>query len=162
MQPRDRLADPRAGVAPRPGGGDTYAGSPTDAAYDESVISEVIRPAAIVPEEAARAILVELSLNSVHAGGLWRAEPSRWNRYDLPWVSTHDPGESCLLGSIQVAYGTPTKYEITIYRVSITRRGAELGFGVQGLTDEALSHGELSLAQCPRASVQPPPRPYRF
>ncbi len=162
MQPRDRLADARAGVAGSAPGADAYAGSPTDAAYDESVISEVIRPAAIVPEEAARAILVELSLNSVHAGGLWRAEPSRWNRYDLPWVSTHDPGESCLLGSIQVAYGTPTKYEITIYRVSITRRGAELGFGVQGLTDEALSHGDLSLAQCPRASVQPPPRPFRF
>ena len=77
-------------------------------------------------EEAARVILVELSLNSIHAGGLWRAEPSRWNRYDRPWVSTQDPGDACLLGSIQVAYGTPTKYEITIYRVSITRRGEEL------------------------------------
>jgi hypothetical protein len=158
---RDRLAG-----APRPApfGAETvaYAGSPSDSAYDESVISEVIRPAAIVPEEAARAILVELSLNSVHSGGVWRAEPSRWNRYDRPWTSVQDPGDSCLLGSIQVAYGTPTKYEITIYRVSITRPGAELGFTVQGLTDEALGHGDLSLAQCPRASVQPPPRPFRF
>ena len=165
MHRRDRLAGAPAGSRPTAASGadaDAYAGSPSDVAYDESVISEVIRPAAIVPEEAARAILVELSLNSVHAGGVWRAEPSRWNRYDRPWVSVHDPGESCLLGSIQVAYGTPTKYEITIYRVSITRRGAELGFGVQGLTDEALSHGDLSLAQCPRASVQPPPRPFRF
>ena len=141
---------------------DAYAGSPSDAAYDENVVSEVIRPAAIVPEEAARAILVELSLNSVHSGGLWRAEPSRWNRYDRPWASTQDPGDSCLLGSIQVAYGTPTKYEITIYRVHITRRGTELGLTVQGLTDEALGHGDLSLAQCPRADVQPPPRPFRF
>ena len=141
---------------------DAYAGSPSDAAYDENVVSEVIRPAAIVPEEAARAILVELSLNSVHSGGLWRAEPSRWNRYDRPWGSTQDPGESCLLGSIQVAYGTPTKYEITIYRVSITRRGAELGLTVQGLTDEALGHGDLSLAECPRAHVLAPPKPFRF
>ena len=91
------------------------------------MVSEVIRPAAIVPEEAARTILVELSLNSVHSGGLWRAEPSRWNRYDRPWVSPDDPGDACLLGSVQVAYGTPTKYEITIYRVSITRLGAERG-----------------------------------
>ena len=135
---------------------------PQDAAYDESVISEVIRPAAIVPEEAARTILVELSLNSVHSGGVWRAEPSRWNRYDRPWPRTDDPGEACLLGSIQVAYGTPTKYEITIYRVSITRLGADSGYTVAGLTDEALGYGELSLSQCPRAAVQPPPKPFRF
>ena len=165
MHRRDRLVDVPADPArhaPTAVDPDAYSGSPSDVAYDESVLSEVIRPAAIVPEEAARAILVELSLNSVHSGGLWRAEPSRWNRYDKPWASTHDPGDSHLLGSIQVAYGTPTKYEITIYRVLITRRGHELGLTVQGLTDEALSHGDLSLAQCPRASVQPPPRPYRF
>jgi hypothetical protein len=142
--------------------GDAYAGGADDVAYDENVVSEVIRPAAIVPEEGARAILVELSLNSVHSGGVWRAEPSRWNRYDRPWASTDDPGDSCLLGSIQVAYGTPTKYEITIYRVTITRLGRELGLTVQGLTDEALGHGELTLADCPRASIQPPPKPFRF
>jgi hypothetical protein len=156
---RDHFSARPASAMPTAAG---FAGDTDDAAYDESVISEVIRPAAIVPEEAARAILVELSLNSVHSGGVWRAEPSRWNRYDRPWNSTEDPGESNLLGSIQVAYGTPTKYEITIYRVSITRRGTELGLTVQGLTDEALGHGELTLAQCPRASIQPPPKPFRF
>jgi hypothetical protein len=162
---RNRLVDAPADTArqtPSAADPDAYSGSPSDVAYDENVVSEVIRPAAIVPEEAARAILIELSLNSIHSGGLWRAEPSRWNRYDRPWASTQDPGEACLLGSIQVAYGTPTKYEITIYRVSITRPGEELGFTVQGLTDEALGHGDLSLAQCPRASVMPPPRPFRF
>jgi hypothetical protein len=162
---RDRLVDAPAGSAPSAPSAvdpDAYSGSPSDVAYDENVVSEVIRPAAIVPEEAARAILVELSLNSVHSGGLWRAEPSRWNRYDRPWSSSHDPGDSCLLGSIQVAYGTPTKYEITIYRVSITRRGTELGLTVQGLTDEALGHGDLTLSQCPRAQIQAPPRPFRF
>jgi hypothetical protein len=147
---RDRLVDVPAGPhrhATDASDPDAYAGSPADAAYDENVVSK---------------ILVELSLNSVHSGGLWRAEPSRWNRYDSPWLSTQDPGESILLGSIQVAYGTPTKYEITIYRVTITRRGTELGLTVQGLTDEALGHGDLSLAQCPRADVQPPPKPFRF
>jgi hypothetical protein len=163
VQHYDHLARPLGGASAVAGASATpYDGDSDDLAYDESVVSEVIRPAAIVPEEAARAILVELSLNSVHSGGVWRAEPSRWNRYDRPWVSTDDPGDSCLLGSIQVAYGTPTKYEITIYRVSITRRGTELGFTVQGLTNEALGHGDLTLADCPRASIQPPPKPFRF
>ena len=43
-----------------------------------------------------------------------------------------------LIGSVQVAYGTPTRYELTIYRVTITRRGQELGWTVESLTDEAL------------------------
>jgi hypothetical protein len=163
VQHYDHLARPLGGASAVAGASATpYDGDSDDLAYDESVVSEVIRPAAIVPEEAARAILVELSLNSVHSGGVWRAEPSRWNRYDRPWVSTDNPGDSCLLGSIQVAYGTPTKYEITIYRVSITRRGTEAGFTVQGLTNEALGHGDLTLADCPRASIQPPPKPFRF
>jgi hypothetical protein len=133
-----------------------------DDTYDEGVVTEVIRPAAIVPEEAARAILVELSYNSVSAGGLWLAEPSRWNRYDKPWPSDHDPGDAGLIGSIQVAYGTPTKYEITIYRVTITRLGSGLGWSVQKVSDEALGFGELTLAQCPRACLAWPPKPFRY
>jgi len=133
-----------------------------DDTYDEGVITEVIRPAAVVPEESARAILVELSLHSVHGGGRWLGEPSRWSRYDRPWDSPTDPGEAGLLGTIQVAYGTPTKYEITIYRVTITRRGQELGWTVESLTDEALGFGDLTLEQCPKATLAPPPHPFRF
>jgi hypothetical protein len=133
-----------------------------DDSYDEGVITEVIRPAAIVPEESARAILVELSLHSVLAGGKWLGEPSRWCRYDRPWDSPTDPGTSGLLGTIQVAYGTPTKYEITIYRVTVTRLGSHLGCSVASLSDEALGFGGLTLAQCPRASLSAPPKPYRF
>src|SRR5512135_3537213 len=128
-----------------------------DAPYDDGAITEVIRPAAIVPEEAARSILMELSLNSVTAGGVWLGQPSRWDRYDRPWLGPDQPGDAALIGSIQVAYGTPTKYEITIYRVAITRYGFELGWRVQSLSDEALSFGDLTLAQCPRAALTAPP-----
>jgi hypothetical protein len=34
-------------------------------AYDEGVVTEVIRPAAVVPEQAARRVLVELALRGV-------------------------------------------------------------------------------------------------
>jgi hypothetical protein len=129
---------------------------------DPGSITEVIRPAAVVPEEAARTILVELSLNSVLDGGLWHGQPSRWDRFDRPWRSPEDAGAAALLGSIQVAYGTPTKYEITIYRVTVTREGSALGWTVQALSDEALSFGGLTLEMCPRAALTPPPRPFRF
>lgn len=136
-------------------------GPKLDEAYDAGTVSAVIRPAAIVPEDAARAILLELSMHSIHSDGLWLAEPSRWNRYDRPNDPSADQPPR-LIGTIQVAYGTPTKYEITIYRVSITRTGVELGWTVSSLTDEALAFGDLTLAQCPRATLAAPPEPYWY
>lgn len=134
---------------------------PTENPADLTAIGEALRPAAIVPEEAARAILVELSAHDVTSGGLWQAEPSRWNRYDRPWESTHHRGKAGLIGSLQIAYGTPTKYDITIYRVTITLHGLQLGWSVQTLSNEALAFGDLTLAQCPRAELLTPPRPFR-
>lgn len=133
-----------------------------DDAYDDAYVSEVIRPAAVVPEDAAREILVELALDDVGAGGHWRAEPSRWSRYDRPWTSATDPGGAVLVGILQVAYGTPTRYEITIYRVTITTPGAALGWTVVSLSDDALGLGGLTLDDCPRASLAAPPKPFRF
>ena len=130
--------------------------------YDEGSVSEVIRPAAIVPEESARAILVELALQDVLRGGPWESAPNLWSRYDRPWQGPGNPLGAELIGSIQVAYGTPTKYEITIYRVTVSRFGAENGWSVNTLTDDALRFGNLSLEDCPRASLTPPPKPFRF
>lgn len=132
-------------------------------AYDEGVVTEVIRPSAVVPEQAARLVLVELAMRDVRAGGVWHARPSLWRRYDRPWdAADGTEGSARLLGTIQVAYGTPTRYEITIYRCTITRTGAELGLAVLSLCDEALNFGGLLLATCPRADLKPPPKPFRF
>lgn len=128
----------------------------------EADVTEVIRPAAIVPEEAARSILVELALRDTTNGGLWSADPGRWARYDMPWRSPDDPGGAHLLGTIQIAYGTPTRYEITIYRATITAHASRLGWTVVSLCDAALSLGGLTLERCPRAALKAPPRPFRY
>jgi hypothetical protein len=129
-------------------------------ALDDGVVTEVIRPAAIVPETSARAILFEMAMRDVRAGGHWHAEPSLWRRYDQPWEDTQ-PGMARLLGTLQVAYGTPTRYAITIYRVTITAEGSRHGYDVTKLSDEALAFGGLTLASCPRAQLQAPPPPFR-
>lgn len=131
-------------------------------AYDEGAVSEVIRPSAIVPEDAARSVLVELALRDVHNGGVWQASPTLWSRFDQPWTGGGSPGSAELIGSLHVAYGTPTKYEITIYRVTVTRFGTSMGVTVNSLCDEALGLGGLTLASCPRASLATPPKPFRF
>lgn len=131
-------------------------------AYGDGAITEVIRPAAILPEDAARAVVSELMLRDARLGGTWVADPSSWRRYDRAWDGAHDSeGTAQLLGNMQVIYGTPTRYEITIFRATITPYGAEQGWSVERLCDEALGFGGLTLADCPRASMAAPPPVFR-
>ncbi len=131
--------------------------------YDDGVVTEVIRPAAILPEHAARAVLAELALLDVRVDGRWHAEPTLWRRYERACgQGEHIPPETALLGTIQVAYGTPTRYEITIYRATITQLGTISGWTVESLCDEALGFAGLDLATCPRAALSQPPPPYRM
>jgi len=46
--------------------------------YGDGAVSEIIRPAAIVPEDAARAILAALNERSIEKGGHWVATARQW------------------------------------------------------------------------------------
>jgi hypothetical protein len=131
-------------------------------AYEDVAVTEVIRPAAVLPEQAARTVLVELALRDVRSNGVWWSSPALWQRWDRPWDTAEEPGSSQLLGSLQVSYGSPTRYDITIFRATITQHGAGLGWGVETLCDEALGFGGFTLAECPRAELTPPPKPFRI
>jgi hypothetical protein len=129
---------------------------------DDGIVTEVIRPAAIIPETAARIIVRELEARSPAAGGVWTATTRIWNRFEAPGVDGDGEPTAALIGRMEVAYGTPTRYEITIYRATLTSVGTASGWTVESLCDEPLSFGGLRLATCPRASLRPPPRPFRF
>jgi hypothetical protein len=131
-------------------------------AYDDVAISAVIRPAAVLPESAARVVLVELALRDVRHDGQWWSSPTLWRRYDRPWDGPEDQGASELIGSLQVTYGTPMRYSITIFRATVTPFGAEHGWSVEALCDEALGFGGFCLADCPRADLAPPPKPFQM
>lgn len=142
---------------------DEWFGFVAAEAPDEGVVTEVIRPAAVIPEEAARTILMELALRDVRVGGQWDAEPTVWRRFDTAWNGVNGtPGTAELLGTIQIAYGVPTRYEITLFRATITSLGGQHGWSVKDLCDEALGFGALTLETCPRADLKPPPRPFHF
>ena len=131
-------------------------------AFDQGAITEVIRPSVRLDECAARAVLFELVLCDVRSGGFWDASPSLWKHYDAPWARHDDPSSANLLGSIQVAYGTPTKYEITIYRVTVTADGSRAGWTVEALCNQALGFAGLTLASCPRVVLAPPPKRFEL
>ncbi len=123
----------------------------------------VIRPSAVLDERAARQVVAELELRDVARGGVWSASPGLWQRYDRPWDGVGGSrGTAELLGSIGAVYGTPSKYEITIYRVTTTDHGRETGWTLEALCDDALQYAGLTLATCPRAALVAPPSPDPF
>jgi hypothetical protein len=129
-----------------------------------SGIQAVIRPAAVLPERAAQLILSALNGQDVSRGGVWNTTTTLWQRYDRPWDGQlGSRGNSVLIGSIAVIYGTPTRGSITVYRAAVTGEGLDLGWTTDALCDEAFAYAGLTLANCPRAALQQPPRrdPFR-
>ena len=123
----------------------------------------VIRPSAVLGEKAARAVVAELEYRDVGRGGVWSASSGLWQRYDVPWNGVGGTrGTAKLVGSIAAVYGTPSKYDITIYRVTTTDFGREAGWTVERLCDDALQYAGLTLATCPRAALVAPPTPDPF
>ena len=120
--------------------------------------TEVIRPAAVLPEQSAVRIVSALQELDVTRGGLWNATSSVWQRYDRPWdLHTGQRGSAQLVGTIAVAYDTPSRYHITVYRVTVTEHGLASGWTVTRMCDDALAHGGLTLATCPRAELTAAP-----
>jgi hypothetical protein len=121
--------------------------------------TEIIRPAAVLPEQAAIRILDALRMGDVSRGGMWNATSALWQRYSKPWDAlTGLRGDAELVGTICVAYDTPTRFTITVYRVTVTAAGVAAGWSVTRLCDDAFGYGGLTLANCPRAELRAPSR----
>jgi hypothetical protein len=118
----------------------------------------VIRPAAVLREQEAAKVLAQLEQMDVSLGGVWNVVPGLWQRYDKPWDGDAGMmGGARLMGTIGVMYGSPSRHDITIYRVTVTSDGAASGWSVESLCDDALVHAGLTLAQCPRVDLLAPP-----
>ena len=114
----------------------------------------VIRPSAVLPARVARVVVAELESRDVSRGGVWSVSPGLWQRYDKAWDGVAGMrGSAQLVGTVGAVYGTPSKYDITIYRVTITSAGAAGGWTVEALCDDALQYADLTLASCPRTTL---------
>ena len=127
----------------------------------EFASQEVIRPAAVLSETAARLILQGLAQDDVRAGGHWWTRVGTWRRYASPWApGAAEPGDAVHVGTLSCVYDSPARYSVTVFRVSMTSYGLTQGWTTQSLCDEAFAHAGLTLADCPRASFASPPRPF--
>ena len=121
----------------------------------------VIRPAAVVPERAARQIMAWLEDHDVTGGGCWSHDVSYVQRFSGPFDGAAGMrGTAVLLGSIHMVWD---RWSATIYRANVTEAGAQAGLSVEKLCDQVLGVAGLSLATCPRADLvdAPVPDPFR-
>ena len=124
------------------------------------VQERVIRPAAVVPQRAARLIMSWLAARDVTCGGCWAHDVTYIKRFSGPFDGLAGMrGSSVLLGSLHITWD---KYSVTIFRVNLTDEGVAHGLTVDGLCDEVLGIAGLSLATCPRADLVSAPKPDPF
>ena len=117
-----------------------------------------IRPAAILPIDAATRIVSALEKLDVAKGGVWNATPGVWQRYDKPWDGpAGSRGTAELVGSIAVVYDRPRRNEITVYKATLTAAGKLQGWTTDKICNDALSWADLTLASCPRDELAEPP-----
>ena len=128
---------------------------------EEFASQEVIRPAAVLSEVHAKLILQGLATDDVQAGGHWWTRPGTWRRYETPWApGAGEPGDAVHVGTISCVYDSPARYCVTVFRVSMTSYGLRHGWTTESLCDDAFRHAGITLADCPRAALAAPPRPF--
>src|SRR4051794_41491054 len=79
-------------------------------------LTKVLRPAAVVPEASAAAIIEQLSTRDVARGGVWNVSATLWQRYSGAWDGIGGTtGSAGLIGSIPGPHETPGRNPHTIY-----------------------------------------------
>jgi hypothetical protein len=120
----------------------------------------VLRPSAVLPAWVAADVIESLEDRDVSLGGVWSAAIGLWQRYDKPFDGRWGArGGAQVVGSIAAVYGTPSRYDITLYRVTLTEHGRAEGWTHEALVNDALQYGHVTLAQLPRARSSEPPTP---
>lgn len=123
----------------------------------------VLRPSAVLPAWVAADVIQALEARDVAVGGVWSASVGLWQRYDRPWDGRWGArGGAQLVGAIGAVYGTPTRYDITLYRVTLTPHGQSEGWSHEALVNDALQYGRVTLAQLPRVRSSEAPPPLRL
>jgi len=116
-----------------------------------------VRPALVLPELQARALLDAANHEDVLAGGCFSAGPAGIQRWNGPWNGTDGTkGTALHLGSVDWTYDTPAKHWALIYRAMVTQEGIEAGettlsilLSVLGLTGLSIEGDRVQLATPP-------------
>ena len=123
------------------------------------MVATQVRPAIVLPDREARALLAAAEKADVSRGGCFSAGPAGVQVWSGPWnglLGRH--GDSKHLGSVDWSYDTPSRHYITVYRVLVTVQGHAAGVTPQALLDRVLA---LAGVEAPQDSLDLPVPPAR-
>ena len=132
-----------------------------------AVVALQVRPALVLPDREARALLSAAEHADVSRGGRFSAGPAGVQVWSGPWNgAAGSRGSAQHFGSVDWSYDTPNRHYITIYRVLVTGRGAAAGHDALGIlalvldlagipaSPEMLEHGVKIAGDPFRSSVR--------
>jgi hypothetical protein len=129
----------------------------TSEAVAVPALTSQVRPALVLPELQARALLDAASRADVTAGGCFRAGPAGIQAWSGPFDGPDGTrGAAIHYGSIDWTYDTPARHWAMIYRAMVTQDGIEHGESttsvlarVLGLTGLSIEGDRVQLATPP-------------
>lgn len=121
-------------------------------------LTSAVRPALVLPERQARALLEAADREDVGRGGCFAAGPAGVQVWSAPFDGAGgSKGSAVHLGSVDWTYDTPVKHWTMIYRAMVTQEGVARGettasiLGrVLGLTGLTVEGDRVQLAEAPR------------
>ena len=126
-------------------------------------VAEQVRPALVLQEHQARALLAAAAREDVGRGGCFSAGPAGVQLWSGPFDGpggTH--GSAVHLGSVDWSYDTPVRHYVTVYRVLVTAAGAGAGRTTSDVLSTVLGLAAIAPEGEPVALHVPPPRdPFR-
>jgi hypothetical protein len=124
-------------------------------------LTSQVRPALVLPELQARALLDAASREDVSNGGCFCAGPAGIQLWSGPFNGPNGgKGTAIHLGSIDWTYDTPAKHWALIYRAMVTQDGIEHGETTLSVLTRVLGLTGLSIegdrVQLPTPPVRDP------
>lgn len=139
------VAAPATGVALR-----------TDAVAIPALTSQV-RPALVLPELQARALIDAATRGDVTRGGRFSAGPAGIQLWSGPFDAPDGTrGSAVLLGSVDWTYDTPARHWALIYRAMVTQDGISYGETTMSVLARVLALTGLSV-EGDRVQLPSPP-----
>lgn len=126
-------------------------------------VASQLRPAIVLPDRDARALLAAAEGADVSRGGCFCAGPAGVQLWSGPWDGpVGSQGGAQHVGSVDWSYDTPNRHYITVYRVLVTREGVAGGYTASDVLQRVLDLAGIVPAS-DRLSLTPPPRrdPFR-
>lgn len=144
---------------------DTLAAPPVHRSFrltrsaERVVAARQVRPAIVLPDREARALLAAAEREDVATGGCFSAGPAGVQVWSEAWNGRlGSRGSSEHHGSVDWSYDTPSRHWITIYRVLVTAKGEAAGATPESVLERVLALADVQTPPGQLRLLEPPAR----